>query len=43
MRHGFGRLIQEDGDVYEGEWQDNEFHGHGTYQHIDQSKYIGEW
>ena len=41
MINGYGRLIKEDGAVYEGEWKNNKKEGHGTYYHINGAKYIG--
>ena len=28
-RHGLGKMIYSDGDVYEGYWKDDELHGKG--------------
>jgi hypothetical protein len=30
-REGCGRLIDNEGDTYEGQWVDNQPHGDGTY------------
>ena len=31
MTNGYGRMIYESGDLYEGEWKNNKSHGFGTY------------
>ena len=31
------------GDVYEGEWKANKFHGKGTLQMADGRIYTGDW
>ena len=41
MANGKGRLIHSDGDVYEGDWQNDKAHGRGTYIHMDGAKYTG--
>ena len=41
MANGYGRLIHSDGDVYEGEWNNDKAEGNGTYYHSDGAKYIG--
>ena len=43
MANGYGRLIHSDGDVYEGEWNNDKAEGKGTYYHSDGAKYIGSW
>lgn len=43
MKNGFGRLIYENGDVYEGEWVNNKANGKGKYQIVEGPTYIGEW
>ena len=40
MRHGKGRIIQPDGDIYEGDWVNDKMHGRGTYHYTDGLKYI---
>ena len=37
------KIFYDNGDIYEGEVFDDEFHGHGTYIWKDKSKYIGQW
>lgn len=43
MANGRGRLIHADGDVFEGDWQDDKAHGKGIYIHRDGASYTGEW
>ena len=43
MANSLGRLIHADGDMYEGEWQDDKAYGTGTYVHADGAKYVGQW
>jgi hypothetical protein len=43
MANGLGRLIHADGDVYEGEWMNDQAHGKGVYLHQDGASYTGEW
>ena len=43
MAHGYGRIIHQDGDIYEGEWKENKAHGKGKYVHLDGAEYIGNW
>jgi len=35
MTNGYGRMIYESGDLYEGEWKNNKSHGFGTYITVD--------
>jgi len=32
-----------DGDRYEGSFKNDNFHGHGSYEYADGSKFIGEF
>ena len=41
--HGKGKIINQDGEMYWGEWKDGEMHGKGTYTYPDGSKYVGEF
>ena len=41
-RHGVGRVIFSSGTVYEGEWQDDKYHGFGKYI-SSKWLYEGEW
>lgn len=49
MKHGRGTLTYPNGDVYEGEFQSNRRHGHGTLWQLHQPNgshavyYSGEW
>ena len=38
---GQGRLSMPDGSVFEGQFQNGKFHGHGVYCWSDGSKYEG--
>jgi hypothetical protein len=40
-KHGFGKWIGANGDVYEGQWVDDRKHGHGKYTDADGHKYVG--
>ena len=40
---GQGTSILHDSVIYEGEFYDSEFHGHGTYTSPEGHKCIGEW
>ena len=40
---GWGRLVHADGDVYEGEWENDMANGVGSYYHLDGTKYVGAW
>ena len=39
----FGRVIQEDGSMYEGDWYNDKAHGQSVYTHMDGAQYKGEW
>ncbi|KAF0976640.1 hypothetical protein FDP41_004539 [Naegleria fowleri] len=41
-RHGFGKIIYQDGSFYEGEFQENEMTGKGTFTEQDRS-YTGQF
>lgn len=44
MSNGCGRLIHSDGDIYDGEWQNDRNHGHGHYYHFkDGINFEGTW
>jgi hypothetical protein len=43
MANGRGRLINADGDVFEGSWLSDKAHGKGVYIHRDGASYTGEW
>jgi hypothetical protein len=40
-RNGFGKMIYCDGDIYEGEWIDNEIKGKGIYSYKNGEKLDG--
>ncbi|OMJ72057.1 hypothetical protein SteCoe_29589 [Stentor coeruleus] len=42
-RNALGRLILANGDLYEGEFYENEMHGNGTLLHFQGKVYIGEF
>ena len=39
----FGLYRLSDGDIYIGEWKDDEKHGQGTYNYLQGGKYVGGW
>lgn len=43
MREGKGRLVLENGDIYEGYWKKGVKSGHGIYIYADGMKYNGNW
>ena len=43
MAHGPGRLIHDNGDVYEGDWKNDKACGFGKFIFSDGAKYVGEW
>jgi hypothetical protein len=43
IRKGYGIYHYENGDVYEGEWDNNDKSGLGEYIYSDGSVYRGEW
>ncbi|MBQ6412190.1 MAG: hypothetical protein IJI19_01760, partial [Ruminococcus sp.] len=40
---GQKKEVFDNGDSYEGEWENGTFHGHGKYTFADGSIYDGEW
>jgi len=43
-KRGFGKMIYSNGDIYEGEWKDDQKHGRGTQSYWDDSgSYTGGW
>ncbi|XP_068929156.1 radial spoke head 1 homolog [Petaurus breviceps papuanus] len=42
-RHGYGKAILPNGDVYEGQYAHGKRHGQGTYKFKNRSRYIGEY
>lgn len=43
LRDGKGKLILENGDVYEGHWKEGQKDGHGIYVYANGIKYNGTW
>jgi len=43
VKDGIGLIEYKDGDTYEGEWRNSEFHGQGTYKYANGENYIGEF
>ena len=43
LYHGRGRMIFDNGDVYEGDYVDGSGEGYGEYFQPDGGKYTGEW
>ena len=41
--NGHGTAIYDNGNKYEGEFQNNKFNCHGTYTFSNGDKDIGEW
>ena len=41
--HGHGIMTDDDGTVYEGQWDTGTKQGQGTETHTDGSVYVGEW
>lgn len=41
--NGTGKFWHADGDVYEGEWEDDKANGYGVYIHVNGAKYEGYW
>jgi hypothetical protein len=43
MREGIGKLVLENGDIYEGNWKKGQKSGHGIYLYSSGLKYNGSW
>ena len=43
LRDGKGKLVLENGDVYEGHWREGKKEGHGIYVYANGIKYNGTW
>lgn len=41
--HGYGKLVRNDGEVYEGEWKYGKKDGKGTYTFANGERYEGAW
>jgi len=42
-KHGKGKYVYADGDIYVGEWKDNLMNGYGKYIYANGDIYEGEW
>ncbi|XP_066927004.1 radial spoke head 1 homolog isoform X2 [Clytia hemisphaerica] len=42
-RHGRGKAILPNGDVYEGEYENGKRHGYGVYTFVSGAKYLGHY
>ena len=36
-------LVHADGDIYEGEWEEDKANGYGVYIHVNGAQYEGYW
>lgn len=43
MKHGLGRKVYSNGDVYEGLWKFGKSEGPGRYRWTNGNEYDGEW
>jgi len=43
LRHGIGKFVWNNGDMYNGEWSNDKRHGQGVYLWHDGSKYKGNY
>ena len=42
--HGLGKLVHSNGDIYEGQWENNKANGYGKYINMtNQAIYEGSW
>uniref|UniRef100_A0A668RUI2 Uncharacterized protein n=1 Tax=Oreochromis aureus TaxID=47969 RepID=A0A668RUI2_OREAU len=42
-RHGFGKAILPNGDIYQGDYQNGRRHGQGTYRFKNGARYVGNY
>ncbi|XP_047465892.1 radial spoke head 1 homolog isoform X1 [Mugil cephalus] len=42
-RHGFGKALLPNGDIYEGEYENGKRHGQGTYRFKNGARYVGDY
>ncbi|XP_028990404.1 radial spoke head 1 homolog isoform X1 [Betta splendens] len=42
-RHGFGKAVLPNGDIYHGQYQNGKRHGHGTYRFKNGAKFVGDY
>jgi hypothetical protein len=40
---GYGKMVMENGNAYEGNWKNGKFHGHGTLEKYDGAIIKGNW
>ena len=43
MMHGRGKLVHTNGNIYEGEFQDDQYHGHGRHETPQGTIRSGNW
>ena len=39
--HGKGKFYHVDGDIFDGEWENDKANGYGVYIHVNGAKYEG--
>uniref|UniRef100_A0A672FEY4 Radial spoke head component 1 n=1 Tax=Salarias fasciatus TaxID=181472 RepID=A0A672FEY4_SALFA len=42
-RHGVGKAVLSNGDIYEGEYENGKRHGQGTYRYKNGARYVGNY
>jgi len=43
QRHGVGRMVFENGNIYQGEWENDVENGHGVCEYTSGDVYTGNW
>ena len=44
IKHGYGiKIDYEDGFIYEGEFNQDDYHGHGSFSWFNRTKYVGDF
>lgn len=43
MASGYGKLVHEDGDIYEGNWENDKANGYGEYTQKNGTVFKGSW
>lgn len=43
MLNGYGIVVDKQGNVYSGQFLNNQRHGEGKFKGIDNSIYVGNW
>lgn len=43
MRNGQGKLSYASGDIFEGYWKDDQYHGYGVYMWAHGDRYTGQY